>query len=460
MNFNPISVRRILLVVAVLVGSIEFIRYQLTSSMAVENSIFQSYFIAIITGIILAGGNYLILNKLLKKYIEQQAKLKQVQSLYKLGIELGSFKDVGSNLEIAVKQIQDLLKVDFAGLAIYSSRKNEIRWRFVSGNKTDKHKRIRERKGEGIAGLSIAQKTLVSVIEYPNSIPVDDPEAIPLMKVEKLVAGVIVPLTYEEQVYGAIFVAHRKAYAFTDDEKFILYGIANQLGVLLEHSRLYQEIESLATVAERERLAREIHDGVAQTIGYVQLQLKKLQKLIEERSYSQVETSMKDISEAVERSYNEVRESIHGLKDKELFSKGFKHWLEAHAKSYEHQFGIAVEVEFLDQTTNELSEIAKIQLGRIIQEALTNTRKHAQATQVKISVGSDEGNQWIIEVCDNGIGFECKGSPEGHYGLAIMEERAQSISGTVTIDSGKGKGTKIIIKIPNEENERREFSWT
>ena len=458
MNFNPISVRRLLLIVAVFVGSIEFIRYQITANIATSNSEIQSYFIAIVTGAILAGGNYLILNKLLKKYIEQQAKLKQVQSLYKLGMELGSFKDAGNNLEVAVKQIRDLLKVDFASLALYNPKKNEIRWRFVAGNKTDKHKLIRLRKGEGIEGLCIEKKTAVHVEEYPAKIPITNADSIPIMKVEKLVSGVAVPVTYEEHVYGAIFVAHRKHYNYTNDEIFVLYGIANQLGVLLEHSRLYHEIESLATVAERERLAREIHDGVAQTIGYVQLQLRKLSKMVHEHTNNEAKAIMDDISEAVERSYNEVRESIHGLKDKELFSKGFAHWLEAHAKSFESQFDIAVEVEFLDHTVNDLSEIAKIQLGRIIQEALTNTRKHAQATRVKISVGREE-DHWIIEISDNGVGFDCNGSPEGHYGLSIMEERAGSVSGTVTILSQKGSGTKVIVKIPYEENERRDFSW-
>jgi len=458
MNLNPISVNRILIIVAIFVGSIEFIRYFITTNLD-ANSTIQPYFIAIFISIILAGGNYLILNKLLKKYIEQQAKLKQAESLYKLGIELGSFKDARNNLELTVKQIRELLKVDFAALAFYNPRKNEISWRFVDGNKTDKHKRIRTRKGEGLTGLCIEQKTAIYVEEYPDKIPVANPDLIPIMKVEKLVSGVTIPLTYEEQVYGVIFVANRKYYKFTDDETFVLYGIANHLAVLLEHSRLYHEIESLATVAERERLAREIHDGVAQTISYVQLQLKKLQKIIHLENNKETEAIMNDISEAVERSYNEVRESINGLKDKELFSKGFKHWLEAHANSFQHQFEIAVEVEFLDQTTNDLSEIAKIQIGRIIQEALTNIRKHAGASKVKISVGRDEFNQWIIEVSDNGVGFEVNGSPEGHYGLSIMEERAQSISGSVSIESNKGKGTKVIIKIPHEENERRDFSW-
>ncbi|OEF98477.1 GAF domain-containing sensor histidine kinase [Desulfuribacillus alkaliarsenatis] len=458
MNYNSISVKRILIVVAVFVGTIELLRYQITTNIQYDDTIIQPYYIAIITGIILAGGNYLILNTLLKKYIAQQTKLKNAQSLYKLGIELGSFKDVSSNLELTVKHIYELLNVDFASLALYNPKKNDLSWRFVIGNETDKHKRIRLRKGEGIAGLCIEKKTAVFVEEFPNKIPLETPDSIPIMKIERLVSGVAVPLTYEQQIYGAIFVAHRRKYEFSDDEIFILYGVANQLGVLLEHARLYQEIESLATVAERERLAREIHDGVAQTISYVQLQIKKLQKVMKDQECPAANKIVQEISEAVDQSYNEVRESIHDLKDKELFSKGFEHWLKAHANGFESQFGISVEVEFLDQTTSELSEIAKIQLGRIIQEALTNIRKHAQAANVKISVGRDE-NQLIVEISDDGVGFECKGSPEGHYGLSIMEERSSSIGGTIEIDSEPGEGTKVIVKIPHEENERRDFSW-
>ncbi|WP_218076108.1 GAF domain-containing sensor histidine kinase [Desulfuribacillus stibiiarsenatis] len=442
---------------AIFVALIEFLRYQITINIDAQS--FPPYYIALVTGVLLAVGNYIILNKLLKKYIEQQAKLKQTESLYKLGIELGSFRDVASNLEIAVKQVLDLLKTDFVALALYNQRKNEIQWRFVAGNKTDKHKMIRHKKGEGVAGLCIERRTIVKVEEYPHKIPLPTADNMPIMKVEKLVSGIAVPLTYEEQIYGAIFIAHRKFYQYNDDEIFILYGIANQLGVLLEHSRLYQEIESLATVAERERLAREIHDGVAQTIGYVKLQLKKLQRLLEEEKISDAKVIMKDITDAIEQSYEEVRDSIHGLKDKELFSKGLHHWIGVHAKNYENQHKIQVEVDFLDQTTSQLSEIAKIQIGRIIQEALNNIRKHAQATQVKITVGRDENNQTFIEIADNGKGFDCNGSPEGHYGLTIMEERANSIGGTMVIESAKGKGTKVIVKIPHSENERRDFSW-
>lgn len=459
MHYNPIPVKRILIIVAVFVSAIELLRYNVTTNFEADGNILHPFVIAIVSGILLAGGNYFILNKLLKKNIEQQAQLRQVQSLYKLGIELGSFKDVSSNLELALKQIYGLLKVDYASLALYNPRKNEISWRFVMGNISDKHKRIRLRKGEGIAGLCIEKKAVIFVEEFPNKIPIADPDSIPIMKIEKLVSGVAVPITYEEQVYGAIYIANRRKYTFSDNETFVLYGIANQLGVLLEHARLYQEIESLATVAERERLAREIHDGVAQTIGYVQLQIKKLSKIMQNIENDDAKKIMSEISEAVEQSYSEVRESIHGLKDKELFSKGFKAWLEAHAASYENQFQIAVEVEFLDLTANDFSEIAKIQIGRIIQEALTNIRKHAQASRVKISVGRDEQNYLIVEISDNGVGFECNGSPEGHYGLSIMEERAHSIFGTVTIQSKPGAGTKVIVKIPHEENERRDFSW-
>lgn len=458
MNQDKISVKRILFFVTILVASVEFVRYFLIDY-ARDGSFLQPYIVPIIISIILAGGNYIVLNKLLGKYIEQEAKLKQAESLYKLGMELGSFKDARNNLELTVKHIKSLLRVDYVALALYNPNKDEIRWPYVIGNDTDKHTIIRTRKGEGLTGHCIEKRTAVHVEEYPRKIPVASPEAIPIMKIEKLVSGLCVPVTYEEQIYGVIFVAYRKAYKFNSDEVFILYGIANQLAVLLEHARLYQEIESLATVAERERLAREIHDGVAQTIGYVQLQMKKLQRHIEVDENADYKLIIDDVNEAIERSYNEVRQSINGLKDKQLFSKGFRHWLEEHTASFSRQFDIEVEIEYLDQTANDLSEIAKIQIGRIIQEALVNIRKHAEASQVKIIIGRDDANNWIIEIADNGVGFEIKESADGHYGLSIMEERAQSIGGQVRIESITGLGTKIIITLPHEENERREYSW-
>jgi signal transduction histidine kinase len=198
---------------------------------------------------------------------------------------------------------------------------------------------------------------------------------------------------------------------------------------------------------ERTRLAREIHDGLAQILSYVKLQLALLENAIQsedpDRMLELLHTSYQAISEA----YLDARQAIDDLHPNP-FQADFSTWLQNTAMDFEEMVGVPIQVEGLPDEL-QLSSHVHIQLVRIIQEALNNIRKHAHARNVVISLRQEPG-YFNLEICDDGTGFDLGEQRENNqHGLRSMQERAQSIGAELTITSLPEKGTIFQIQIPD-----------
>ncbi|OLZ09859.1 sensor histidine kinase [Sulfobacillus thermosulfidooxidans] len=207
--------------------------------------------------------------------------------------------------------------------------------------------------------------------------------------------------------------------------------------------REYQD--AMLALQERERLAREMHDGLAQTLAVINLKVYQAKTLLDGMRLDELRKELDDIRCAVNKSYSEVRQSLYDLRAGKRLEEGFWTAVRTLANDFQEGTKVAVEVEALPNDGVPWNDMASVQILRIIQESLANVRKHAEAKHVKITAAIHDD---IVElkVIDDGKGFVMGTTPPNHhFGLGIMQERAQTFGGRVSIHSQPGQGTVVTI---------------
>ncbi len=222
-------------------------------------------------------------------------------------------------------------------------------------------------------------------------------------------------------------------------------------------AQLAEQQQALGILRERERLARELHDSLGQVLGYTQMQIKDIREKMKNGEIEVAEDSLARLAQVILEANTEIREFIYEVKSSLLFKNGFFGTLKPYLDRFARNFKIKIETENPDRLTDEEIDLAVgVQLFRIIQEALTNVRKHARADQVRI-IFRKTAQQIEVEVTDNGIGFDPQSlTPDRlSFGLEVMRERAFQVGGKIRIEAAPGRGTTVKIKLPRiarEEN--------
>ncbi|MDA1348278.1 MAG: GAF domain-containing sensor histidine kinase [Chloroflexi bacterium] len=259
------------------------------------------------------------------------------------------------------------------------------------------------------------------------------------------------PLHYRH-VVGVLAVAAVSGEAFSESwELRLLEGIAERLAVALENARLHGEIKDVAVVQERERLAREMHDGMAQLLGYINTQTLAVKKLLSREEVTAALEELNRLEEVARDLYTDVREGILGLRTTFPAGDGIVPILREYIEQYRNLSGLDVTIEVPPEVDGlKLPAAKEVQLIRIVQEALSNVRRHANATLGRVAIRVDSGDL-TVDIIDNGMGFDParpgrRGSPR--FGLQTMRERAESVGGTFEIEAGPGRGTSVTVRVP------------
>lgn len=218
---------------------------------------------------------------------------------------------------------------------------------------------------------------------------------------------------------------------------------------LQEHER---RMQSLAVVEERERLAREMHDGLAQSLGYLLLKVRSAAELMGSPSSPRAAAALAEAEKITAEAFREVRQSIFGLRTMVTRSLGLVPTLAEYLHDFSQQSGVAVDLRLGDEGRFRLSPDQEVQLIRIIQEALANVWKHAEARHASVSLeATPEGLE--VTIADDGCGFdpaEVRARGRGCFGLQTMEERAAAVGGALRVESAPGKGTRVVARFPVE----------
>ena len=260
---------------------------------------------------------------------------------------------------------------------------------------------------------------------------------------------VSIPILAGDHVLGSMELAIKEKYHWEKDELRWLALVGRSVGVIVRQVQLNERLKSMAALEERNRVAQEIHDGIAQLLGSLRMWADEAQISLEEGQLEAVETAIGKIERTSRDAYASLREEMLGLRDTLVPGKNLIPVLKEYLSRYQRQWGIKAEMELQDGWRDNLhiDPAAEIQLLRIIQEGLTNVRRHAQATQVCLNFVESE-QRLLVEIQDNGIGFDTQRVDGDNLGLRIMRERVASVDGKIQVHSDPEQGTRLVIDIP------------
>ncbi len=258
------------------------------------------------------------------------------------------------------------------------------------------------------------------------------------------------PLLSEGDTFGVLFLGTKRPQGLQPHHADLLQTFAHQIALAIRNAQLSQELQQTAALRERYRLAREFHDGLAQTLGYLGFQIERIERLFQKKQYEKIERELPEMRQVVRSAYMDVREAIEGLRLRWDDPTRLAENLRNYVSDFELQTGIQVTFSAQPPDLTAPTDIA-LQLMRIAQEALTNVRKHARADMVDVQLVLEEG--WLeLRVADNGIGFpEAPWRIEGasrSFGLTSMRERAESIGGRLSLVTGPDRGAVVIVTAP------------
>ena len=252
-----------------------------------------------------------------------------------------------------------------------------------------------------------------------------------------------IPLYFGDKPLGIMNVASPSWRELTGEELRILSTIAHQIGVAIERARLAEQAASLDRAEERARIAREIHDTLAQGLTAIVLNVESAMTRLRsdpEGANDRLEQALS----AARESLDEARRSVLDLREG-AETRPLREAVAAMARALTSETGIRVRLQ-----APEMSEIprrAEAELIRIVGEAFANVRRHSQATEVSLTLAVDRG--WVrLTIRDNGRGFDPRTIPEDRQGIAGMRERARLLGGQLRIDSREGRGVSLSVKAP------------
>jgi signal transduction histidine kinase len=224
----------------------------------------------------------------------------------------------------------------------------------------------------------------------------------------------------------------------------------------MEQAKLRQvEAQCMATMEERERLAREMHDGLAQVIGFLSIKTRVVQQLVADDRGSQAQSELEQMHGQLQGAYVDVRESILSLRNSRSFEMGLLAALRLAAADFTEQNGIPVELILPREGEVSFPPEAELQLVRVVRESLANVRKHAEAKKVWIRLEPRDAEA-ILSVEDDGAGFDTStlsGRERSCFGLQSMKERSESIGAAFEAVSVPGEGTRIQVRYPVDRGE-------
>jgi signal transduction histidine kinase len=214
-------------------------------------------------------------------------------------------------------------------------------------------------------------------------------------------------------------------------------------------AQILEQQRIVATLEERQRLARELHDSLGQTLGYVSMQAQAILKWLQDGNPAAAEPQLARLAEVAEEAHDDIRESIFCLKAGSAQEWSFMATLQQCLSAYRDRYGISTELIVATGLGEEaFAPGAGVQLLRVIQEALTNARRHGRARSVKVAFDRADGQVRVI-VADDGCGFDTAHVVDGdHVGLAFMRERMSQIGGAAIVQSRPGAGTQVELRVP------------
>jgi two-component system nitrate/nitrite sensor histidine kinase NarX len=225
--------------------------------------------------------------------------------------------------------------------------------------------------------------------------------------------------------------------------------VGQHLGVAIENQRLIAREKEMAVSEERNLLAQELHDSIAQSLAFLNIQIQLLRNDLQKGEVTTALQGLEQIREGVQESYDDVRELLVHFRTR-VGNADLETAVRSALEKFEGQTGIRACFSHRGSVPS-LSPEHVLQAMHIVQESLSNVRKHAKASRVDVELACD--GECMLQISDNGVGFDSgRNAGDTHVGLSIMRERAHRIGAELVLESGPGRGTRVRLALPHRRD--------
>jgi signal transduction histidine kinase len=355
-----------------------------------------------------------------------------------------------ATLQRVVDQARELIEADLGALTVVDAD-GTVRQFLTSGLSDEERSRAGPPpRGHGLLAVPLFTGRSLRIADVAA-----DPRSTALPPAHPPIGSLLAVPVPDTKLRSHLYLANRSAdRTFTAHDEQSLFRFAELAAMALEMARLHERMSNLAVEEERLRIAREMHDGMAQVLAYVNTKAQAVQQQLRRGRIEEADTNLTQLADAARDVYAEVRESILGLRTLAQSPEAFGTTVEEYLRKWEAQTDVSVRVELSESLA--IGGRRALELLRILQEALANVRRHSGATEVRVRLTATGGRAQLT-VRDNGRGFDpssAERSRTGRYGLVTMRERAQCVGGSAIVTSTPGRGTIVTAEVPVGVTER------
>ncbi len=376
-------------------------------------------------------------------YEELHHRLEEMVGLQRLGALLLEEHDFDRVLQAICQQLLSLTDAGGVGLALLEENGQFLELRTVVGPSAEALRGARIPVDGSFAGVALRTNRP----QRSENAPEDPRGYRPSITLGRTQTIMSVPMKTRQRTVGVISIYNKRGgETFTERDAELATLFANQAAVAIENARLYEQTREYAVIEERNRLARDLHDSVTQSLFSVTL-LSQAALSLWERDPTKARDRLERASELARGALAEMRALIFELRPMALQEEGFVSALKKHVAALRSRESLDVSLN-VEGPERRVSPDVEEAAFRIVQESLNNVIKHARATRVTVTA-SFEDTALRIWTEDDGVGFNPAGRPKLRtMGMTSMRERAEAVGGRIHVDSAPGRGTRVLAELP------------
>ena len=371
-------------------------------------------------------------------------RTRELDALNEVSREIASQLDVRHVLNSVTEKARLLLDGDSAMLCLLDEAGQHLILKSASGDSSIETTDRMSTVNQASAALASPRALICSNEKCMGGCGLANPHAL---------SHVVAPLRIGDNVIGALCVSSSRANHFSKESADAATKLANTAAVALQNAQLYAQAEKVAALEERNRIAADIHDGLGQTLSYLGLVTDQTTELIadgqDEKAIAHLERARGTINEAT----RQVRASIQHLLDPAPRERKLCDLLKETASEFEEKYRVEIHCRADENVSAAIPRETVEQVMNVTREALENACKHAGAHSIRIHLGRENG-YCFVRVEDDGRGFD-PASPRtdshGHFGLRVMQARAEHIGGNLRVESAPEAGSRVTLMFPNGE---------